>query len=99
MQAVATGLASAVTAWSSSVQPTALVALVLVAFVACCVGCCCGLGWGLLLGSWAPQASKALVRAGAEVATQSLHSAAQSSRVVRRSARPAHLDLHPVDGQ
>ena len=34
-----------------------------VAICACCVGCLLGLGWGLLLGSWAPQAARALLGA------------------------------------
>ena len=40
------------------------------------VGCCCGLGWGLLVGSVAPQATAVAGRALARLATQAAVSAA-----------------------
>ena len=40
------------------------------------VGCCCGFGWGLLLGSAAPQATAVASRALARFATQAAFAAA-----------------------
>ncbi len=50
------------------------------------VGCCCGLGWGLLVGSAAPQAIAVAGRALARLAIQAAVAAGYALRPVRRRA-------------
>ena len=71
--------------------------LVLVCAVFTC-GCCCGFGWGLLLGSWAPGSSTQALRLAREVAKARLEEEAAAHlpeppvvRVRRRQAARALL--------
>jgi hypothetical protein len=90
---IAQTVATAVTGAPSQLQ------LATSTIVAWCVGCGCGLGWGLLLGSSAPTVvGQAVVLVGHLAQQQAAAAAANAAAAgrplslqVRRIPRPAHL--------
>ena len=105
MQAALASAAAVLSAgWGSWATPSWAPCLGLAAFCGA-AGCCCGLGWGLLLGSWLHQltqgAPKRLLSALALALARTLsqqgggvgpESRQELSRAyARSSARPAHL--------
>ncbi len=66
-------------------------AITLAAAVGLAIGCCCGLGWGLLLGSAAPRAVRQLARAGGALVAAA--AVAPQEVVLHRASLPRPVRL------
>ena len=75
------------------VVPAGTLALVVACAAGLCVGCCCGLGWGLLLGSASPHFVTRLARAGSALAAASVQEATPSAA---RGPAPRPVQRRPT---
>lgn len=77
-------------AFAAHVTPGAggVLVVTLAAAIGLVVGCVCGLGWGLLLGSSSPKLAGNLARAGSVIAAVAAAAAAQPAQPAARAAAP-----------
>ena len=86
-------------AYALGQSPSCLGAVALGAAVAWSCGCCCGLGWGLLLGAWAPPGTGRAASAALGAAARSLAGAPAEEVRDQGAAAPLRLaDAYRQDG-